>query len=134
MYLYTLEIFLHFHHLKNSIVYILIQFFIMVNAKETFCIVNLETMQTICKDRKADLTDHFSRDNSICDICGLHTENAFNFFFRCPEFTDYRFNLVSFINEMQFAVPLSLTFLVHGEKSLSVKTMKTSFKLFKSIF
>jgi hypothetical protein len=48
----------------------------------------------ISSNLNADLKSHFLRDSASCDNCGHHTENS-----QCPEFADYRSNLIPTINE-----------------------------------
>ena len=66
----------------------------------------------------ADLYRDFIRDNCICDNCGSQTENAYHFFFECPQYSEERITLFNCISNMGMQKRLSLHLTLYGDSDI----------------
>jgi len=77
----------------------------------------------------ADLHKDFIRDNCICDNCGFHTENAYHFFFECPQYSEERITLFNSISNMGMQKPISLDMILYGDSDISYVENITLFNI-----
>lgn len=77
----------------------------------------------------ADLFCDFIRENSVCDYCGFHTENANHFFFECPKYNDERNCFFHQISMLNLQKPITLDLLLYGDNDVSYDENVKLFKL-----
>lgn len=77
----------------------------------------------------ADLFNHFLCENSICDMCGYVSENAYHYFFVCPHYDAQRQVFIQLISNLHLDIPISLDLLLYGDSSLPYKENVAIFKI-----
>lgn len=67
-------------------------------------------------------------ENSICDMCGYVSENAYHFFV-CPHYDAQRQVFIQSISNLHLDIPISLDLLLYGDSGLPIHSVTQSAEL-----
>lgn len=81
------------------------------------------------RNLNADLFNHFLCENSICDMCGYVSENAYHYFFVCPHYDVQRQVFIQSITNLNLDIPTSVDLLLYGDCSLPYNKNVAIFKI-----